>query len=47
MLRARSMRADINDCIFNSIKVTDAGIRLEQVRNDKVYLVINEGVPGR
>jgi len=47
MLRDRSMRADINDCVFNSVKSTDAGIRLEQVGDHKVYLVINEGVLGR
>lgn len=47
MLQDRSMRADINDCVFNSAKSTDAGIRLEQVGDHKVYLVINEGVPGR
>ena len=47
MLQDRSMRADINDCVFNSAKSTDAGIRLEQVGDHKVYMVINEGVPGR
>lgn len=47
MLQDRSMRADINDCVFNSAKSTDAGIRLDQVGDHKVYLVINEGVPGR
>jgi hypothetical protein len=47
MLRDRSMRADINDCVFDSAKSTDAGIRLEQVGDHKVYMVINEGVPGR
>ncbi|POR33758.1 Uncharacterized protein TPAR_06067 [Tolypocladium paradoxum] len=47
MLRDRSMRADIDDCVFNSAKSIEAGIRLEQVGQHKVYMVINEGVPGR
>ena len=47
MLQDRSMRADIRKCVFDSAKSSDAGIRLEQVGNNKVYLVINEGVPGR
>lgn len=47
MLHDHSMRADIKDCVFNSAKSTDAGIRLEQVGANKVYMVINEGVPGR
>ena len=47
MLQDRSMSADIHDCVFDSAKSSDAGIVLNQVGNHKVYLVINEGVPGR
>ncbi|KID88661.1 hypothetical protein MAJ_11037, partial [Metarhizium majus ARSEF 297] len=46
MLTDRSMRADINDCVFNSTKSIETGIRLERVGHHKVYLVTNEGVPG-
>jgi hypothetical protein len=47
MLQDYSMRADINDCVFESAKSTDAGIRLEPIGDHKAYMVINEGVPGR
>lgn len=47
MLQDHSMHADINGCVFNSSKSTDAGIRLEQVGDNKVFLVINQGVPKR
>ncbi|KAM3455793.1 hypothetical protein MY3296_002211 [Beauveria thailandica] len=47
MLQDRSMRADLDGCVFDSEQSTDAGIRLERVGNHKVFLVINEGAPGR
>ncbi|KAF2232827.1 hypothetical protein EV356DRAFT_534336 [Viridothelium virens] len=46
MLQDRSMRADIRRCVFNAAKSSDAGVRLDQIGDHKVYLVINEGVPG-
>lgn len=45
MLQNHSMRADIHDCVFNVEKSTDAGIRLDQVGQHQVYMVINEGLP--
>lgn len=45
MLQANSMRANIRECVFEADKCADAGIRLEQVGSDKLYMVINEGVP--
>ncbi|KAL9101863.1 MAG: hypothetical protein Q9163_002930 [Psora crenata] len=45
MLQDRSMRADLKSCVFNSAKSSDAGIRLDQVGEHRVYMVINEGVP--
>ncbi|UKZ80022.1 hypothetical protein TrVFT333_007786 [Trichoderma virens FT-333] len=47
MLEDRSMRADVNDCVFDSKNSIDAGIQLEQVGHHKVYMVINKGVQGR
>ena len=32
-------------CVFHVEKSTDAGIRLNQVGQHQVYMVINEGVP--
>lgn len=45
MLHENSMRVNISECSFNVDKSTDAGIRLEQVGDRKVYMVINERVP--
>ncbi|KAL1613522.1 hypothetical protein SLS54_010529 [Diplodia seriata] len=45
MLRDHSMRADMNDSVFDCANSIDAGIKLDQVGEHKVYMVINEGVP--
>ncbi|PON20111.1 hypothetical protein TGAM01_v211006 [Trichoderma gamsii] len=47
MLEDRSMRININDCVFNSKNSIDAGIQLEQVGHHKIYMVMNKGVQGR
>ena len=44
-LQDRSMRADLADCVFSVARAADAGVRLDQVAPNKVYMVINEGVP--
>lgn len=45
MLQDRSMFANINDCVFNAAKSIDVGVRLEQIGQHEVYMVINEGRP--
>lgn len=45
MLLNHSMSLDSDGCVFHVEKSTDAGIRLNQVGQHQVYMVINEGVP--
>ena len=47
MLRARSMRANLQDCVFDANRSVDAGVRLEPVGAEgKLFMVVNEGRPG-
>lgn len=47
MLQGRSMRANLNACVFNAASSTDAGIRSEEVGRHGVFMVVNERVPMR
>ncbi|KAK6521094.1 hypothetical protein TWF506_001328 [Arthrobotrys conoides] len=45
MLQENSMKANPRDCVWDVGGPTDAGIRLEQVGEHKVYMVVNTGPP--
>ncbi|RMJ10440.1 hypothetical protein BHE90_005232 [Fusarium euwallaceae] len=47
MMRTHSMRADGGGCVFDARTSADAGILLDQVGQNKVFMVINQGPPRR
>ncbi|UNI13652.1 hypothetical protein JDV02_000375 [Purpureocillium takamizusanense] len=47
MLQACSLRLDLPSCVFKCATSVGAGVRLEQIGQHRVFMVINEGVPPR